>query len=521
MSCLSGELAPLPNRSLPLKANNPPSRHIREKWAPIGYDSEAGSKEPPYILLSPTFVKMRWLPLVVSVSLLPAQKIISRTQIEVEGYAVEKIGLPQSPVLAGPNRFAFVEYFVQGKLKPKTGYYLECLDTEYNEVWSVLLDIPSAGEGRPIRLIPMARALVALSYEADPLQKGVVQEVGRFYNLKGQPILPKWTAISNYDRPTSAMGFYALSPDSTYLLWYAQEIDKKGQDRVWMAIWSESGRKVVSESGWSAGGRILAAQPDNKARVWALVLASGARVPQLLLYDPKARVTRTWQFEGDTLWVAPALRLTAKGVWIAALAPASENRPTEDGPVGAWRLAYLPQTFSDSTQPLMGKAPLSKDFLSRTKDAVNPQVVGFWTASDSVVYLIWEDRRLKGSIAIATEIGVTCWDYAIDSLSLAWSYLIEKNQRESMPDAVGHLSSLSETFLTIFFLTERTGKGSLRAYLINRETGEALSKDLAQNTAGDLYILPGRAARISARDYMVLALARPGKNGYQIFHIRL
>jgi hypothetical protein len=276
---------------------------------------------------------MRGLFLMVGVSLLLAQKIVSRMEIEAEGYAVEKVGLPQSPAAAGPNRVAFVEYFVQGKLKPKTGYYLECLDTDYNEVWSVLLDIPPAGEGRPIRLLPMARALVVLSYEADPLQKGVIQEVGRFYNLKGQPILPKWTALSIYDRPTSAEGQYALSPDSTYFLWYAQEVDKKGQvRRTWFAIWSENGRKVASESEWAVGGQILAAQPDNKARVWALVLPSGQRVPQLQLYDPRARATRIWEFSGDTVWVLPALRLTSKGVWVAALLPDTANRPTEEGP---------------------------------------------------------------------------------------------------------------------------------------------------------------------------------------------
>jgi hypothetical protein len=147
--------------------------------------------------------------------------------------------------------------------------------------------------------------------------------------------------------------------------------------------------------------------------------------------------------------------------------------------------------------------------------------VGFWTAPDSSAYLIWEDRRLKGTTAIADEIWATRWNLTTDSLTLAWSYLIEKRQREAIPEAIGHLSSLSETFLTILFLTERTGKGTLRAYLINRQTGEALSKDLAQNTAGDLLILPGRSARISARDYLILALGRPGKNSYQILHIRL
>jgi len=457
----------------------------------------------------------------VGVGMVLGQKIVSRTQIEAEGYEVEKVGLPQSPVPAGPNRMAFVEYFVQGKLKPKTGYYLECLDTDYNEVWSVLLDIPAAGIGRPIRLLPMARSLVALSYEADPLNKGTVQEVARFYNHRGQPILPKWTTVSIYERSTTAEGQYALSPDSTYFLWYAQEVDKKGQaGRTWFTIWSENGRKVASESDWAVGGRILAAQPDNKARVWLLVLPVGQRVPQLVLYDPRARSGRSWQIEGDTLWVQPALYLTHKGVWIAALLPAAEHRPTEEGAIGAWRLAYLPQNFADTTQLVVGKALFPKEILRHAKDPIQPQQVGFWIGSDSSVYLIWEDRRQKGGTAIAGEVWVTRWDLAADSVGLVWSYLIEKRQREPFPEAVGHLSHLSETFLTILFLTERTGKGVLRAYAINRETGEALSKDLAQNTAGDLLILPGKAARVSGRDYMVLALGRPGKNGYQILRIR-
>ncbi len=101
-----------------------------------------------------------------------------------------------------------------------------------------------------------------------------------------------------------------------------------------------------------------------------------------------------------------------------------------------------------------------------------------------------------------------------------WSYLIDKRQREPLPEAVGHLSHLSETFLTILFLTERTGKGVLRLCHQSRDRRSPQQEDLAQNTAGDPLILPGRAARVSARDYMVFALARPGKNGYQILHIR-
>jgi hypothetical protein len=85
---------------------------------------------------------------------------------------------------------------------------------------------------------------------------------------------------------------------------------------------------------------------------------------------------------------------------------------------------------------------------------------------------------------------------------------------------VSFLAGITETFLGVAFLTERTGKGKLRVYLLNHQTGEALTKDIADNTAGDLYLLPGRAAYLGPREVICLALAPPGKNGYQLYHIR-
>ncbi|MCX7980798.1 MAG: hypothetical protein N3A68_07135 [Bacteroidia bacterium] len=115
---------------------------------------------------------------------------------------------------------------------------------------------------------------------------------------------------------------------------------------------------------------------------------------------------------------------------------------------------------------------------------------------------------------------MTRWAIADTAAQFLWSYRIEKRQREPFPEAVSFLHGLNETFLTVAFLTERTGKGILRAYLLNHQTGEALTKDLATNAAGDLLLLPGRAAYLSPQEVICLALAPPGKNGYQIYHIR-
>ncbi len=464
---------------------------------------------------------MRTLGLLGVVAALWAQRLVSRIQIEVEGYSVEKVGLPQSPVGIAPNQFAFVEYFAAGKLKPKASYYLECLDTDYNERWSLLLDIPAAGQGKPLRLVRMARALLAISQEADPLQKGVIQEVGRFLSLRGQPILPKWTAISNYDRALPLEGQLSLSPDSTYLLWLHQVVDKKGRPiQTYYTIWSENGRKVGEEKDWNSGGILLAAQPDNRARIWALRLPPGKQVPELLFYDPKSRQSRTWPLTTDTLWLYPHLHLTARGAWVLAFRPAEKNIPTEHGAIGAAVLAYFPQAFSDSTTPKVGSAPLPEPFLATYKDPIRPTLSETFILKDSTAFIIWEDRRVRSGAHLGYDLWVARWDLAGDSLGLGWFYRIEKRQREETPDAIGALYALTPTFLQVLFLTERTGKGTLRVYQINLETGEALTKDLGQNTAGDLLILPGRLAVLTPTDRVCLALPRPGKNGYQIFHFR-
>jgi len=138
---------------------------------------------------------------------------------------------------------------------------------------------------------------------------------------------------------------------------------------------------------------------------------------------------------------------------------------------------------------------------------------------DSAFYVIYEDQRSRGGTYLAYDVWACRWKIA-DSLTLQWNYRIEKRQREPYPDAVSFLWGMQETFLAIAFLTERTGRGKLRAYLLNHETGEALTKDLAENTAGDLLLLPGRSVHLSPRDVVCLAFAPPGKNGYQIYHLR-
>jgi len=140
---------------------------------------------------------------------------------------------------------------------------------------------------------------------------------------------------------------------------------------------------------------------------------------------------------------------------------------------------------------------------------------------DSVVYALWEDTRIKGSTTLSYDIWVTRWRKEEGAFAYHWAYRIEKRQKEPDIKMVSFLRGLSETFLTIAFLTERTGKGKLLAYQINHQTGEANVKEIGSNAAGDLLLLPGEAAYLSAQEVVCLALAPPAKNGYQLYHIRL
>lgn len=458
----------------------------------------------------------RWL--WIGSSLLLAQKIVSRSQIEVQGYSVEKVGLPQSPAYAGKGRFAFIEYWATGK--PKAGYYVECLNTDYYTQWSQLLDLPPAGQGKPLRLIGMRDALVALSYEEDPLNRGVIQEAARFYDLKGQPILPKWTHLSVYDRPASgAVSQISLSPDSTFLLWYAYTADKKGQVQTgWYALWSSSGRKVASQTDWSLTGPVVAARPDNRMNLWTLQTPPG-RLPELVYYDTKARTRRNWILALDTALYAPWLYVTPKAIYVGGLLPGEKNLSTEYSSAGAWALGKLSLPLTDTSQILWSRSPFPAEWTSLYKEPIAPTAVRFFPQGDTILYTLWEDLRTRGGTFMAYDIWAVRWAVA-DTPALRWSYRIEKRQREPSLDAVSFLAGITETFLEVAFLTERTGKGKLRVYLFNHQTGEAITKDIADNTAGDLYLLPGRAAHIGPREVICLALAAPGKNGYQIYHIR-
>lgn len=453
-------------------------------------------------------------------TLLSAQKILSRTQIEVQGYAIEKVGLPQSPTPAGKGRFAFIEYWAEDK--PKPGYYVECLNTQYYTQWSQLLDIPPEGADKPLRLVGLRDAVVALSYQADPLDKGVVQEVARFFDLKGNPLFPKWVPISVYDRAVpEAQAHLALSPDSSYLLWYAYTPPRKNTPpQGWYAVWSSSGRKVAAQTTWSLEGIPVVALPDNRANLW-LIEAPPGKPLQLVYEDTKARTRRTWPLEVDTLVLQPWLRLTPKAVYVGALVPAEKTISLTSGhQVGAWVVGKLALPLSDTSQVVWGRAPFPTEWIALYKEPIQPTPIRLLLQGDSALYVLYEDQRSKGGTFLAYDVWVSRWGLQ-DSVHHLWSYRIEKRQREPRPDAVSCFSGLNETFLSVVFLTERTGRGKLRAYLLNHDTGQALTKDLAENTAGDLLILPGRSAYLSLREVITLALPPPGKNGYQIYHIRL
>ncbi|MCX8112986.1 MAG: hypothetical protein N3E49_07335 [Bacteroidia bacterium] len=458
--------------------------------------------------------------LILLLGIVVAQRIVSRTQIEVKGYSVEKVGLPRGLVPAGKGRFAYIEYWAQDK--PKPGWYIECLNLDYFTQWSHYIDLPQEGEGRSLRLIALKEGLVLFSYDEDPLAKGAKQEVARFYDLKGQPILPKWTIISTYDRPVSptAAGIRVAS-DSTHFLWYAYQLSKKGlPERAWYAIWNQMGRKVSSSSDWSLSGVPLAIALDGKQGIWTIEQAADRSIA-VMYYDPRARTTRQWKFNADTILYAPYLHITNRAVYVAGFSPDQKTIPHTEGGFGRWIIGRLSFPLSDTSAFYWSTAPLPADWYNLYKEPTSFTVREVLSLGDTALYVLWEDLRLRGGTALAYDVWVVRWKKAGDTLAYGWAYRIEKRQKEPDLRLVSFLRGVSPTFLTIAFLTERTGKGKLLAYQINHQTGEAVSKEMGTNAAGDLLILPMEAAYLGPTEVVCFALPPPAKNGYQIYHIRL
>lgn len=455
----------------------------------------------------------------VIVGSLWAQKILTRSLIEVQGYPIDKVGLPQSPAYAGRGRFAYIEYWA--KDKPRPGWYVECLNLGFYSQWSFFIDVPEAGQGKPLRLFPLKEALVLVSYDTDPLNKGAIQEVGRFLDAKGQSLFPKWTPLSVYDRPApEAISRFSVSLDSTHLLWYAYSPGKKGgAEKAWYALWSSSGRKVFTSQDWYVRGAVLHAVADARLNLWTLQQPAQG-LPELVYYDLKARTQRIWSLQPDTILRRPWLLVTPKAIYVGGLISGTKTIPHEAGSIGGWAIGKLALPFSDTSQIVWSRVPFPESWSASYKEPTNFLAGDAFMHQDSALYVIWEDRRVRGGTFTAQDLWVCRWQEG-DTLSLAWSYRIEKRQREAAPDAISYLYGMSETFLDIAFLTEHTRAGKLQAHLINHATGQAVIQDIADNSAGDLVLLPGRSARLSAREIVCFALAPGGKNGYQIYILRL
>ncbi|MCX7652330.1 MAG: hypothetical protein N2200_05635 [Bacteroidia bacterium] len=455
------------------------------------------------------------------IGVLFAQRIISRTQIEVKGYSVEKVGMPYALVPAGKGRFAYIEYWAQDK--PKPGWYIECQNTDYYTQWSQMIDIPEAGKGRPLRLLSLKESLVLLSYEEDPLTRGVTQEVARFYDFKGQLLLPKWVSISTYDRPMNeARTGIIPSGDSTHFLWYAYEVNKKGTvERSLYAVWSQNGRKVSSSTDWGMRDIPLALALDHRLCIWT-VERSPDRQTTIGCYDTRGRTNRRWKVSIDTVFYEPRLYPTSKGIYVAGLLPGEKNIPYKDGMrIGKWAIGFLPMPLTDTSAFHWTIAPFPEEWLSLYKEPTNFSAKEILSIADTAVYVLWEDIRSRGGAALAYDVWAVRWRKIGDSLAFHWAYRIEKRQKEPDMRMVSFLRGVGPTFITIAFLTERTGKGKLIAYQINHQTGEAVTKELATNAAGDMLLLPMEAAYLGPQEVICLALAPASKNGYQIYHIKL
>ncbi|MCS7162399.1 MAG: hypothetical protein NZ958_03610 [Bacteroidia bacterium] len=453
----------------------------------------------------------------ILVSLWPAysQRVVSRTQIDVKGYSIEQMGLPRSPVWAGPGRFAYIEYWAQGK--PQPGYYVECLNTRYYSVWSYFIDIPARGRDYPLTLVGLKEAVVLLSYDEDPLTPGVLQEVVQFLDHRGRPLLRKWTTFSAYDRlAAKAVRGLSLSPDSTHLLWYAYLPGKKKPiEQAWFALWHQSGRKVVYATDWNVPAPILKAFPDNKGKIWLLTQATG-ETPTLLYYDPTTRTFRNWRLNPDSVLQAPWLYVTPTSIYVGGLIRGAKNLPLEKGLAGQWAIGRLPLPLSDTSRILWSRAAIP--WTDLYKEPTGFTAVRFLPHGDKALYILWEDLREKREGYLAYDVWVTRWELG-DSLQLAWSHRIEKRQRELKPEALSFYTGLSNELLTVAFLTEHTGRGKLQAHQINHQTGESLIKDIAENKTGELLVLPGRSVQLSGQEVITLALPAPGRNGYQIYHL--
>jgi len=478
-----------------------------------------------------------------------AQKLTTAVEFDVFGYDIAKIGYPSKLVATDDGRMYYVEWWVKGAGRTYANYYMQCVDVkqQFYEKWFRAITMQNEAKIDPIDVVGLDGAVAVVGLQADAKSKQI-QTVAHFYGYETQDMGIKKLS-GTFKKPEGGRDYLAVSPEKNKMLWVCYNPQgKPGKQDILASGWSASGQmEFLSEIKLpNLQDRYVVSQiaVDAKCNAYFLLvnalpthtLADTLYPPRIVRYEPKLKQFDELKlgFSGQAvphirMKVLPNLALAVTGMVTDRTPKDSVNKGLAMGQYSnagvidyANKLSYLRFNLLENLKlEQQAEFPLPDTLAGYYK--TQPGGANFDSGElyfdGNQLCWIQEESYQDGSKFFRYDLLISSFD--LEKGALQWVQRYEKRQIDNnSPELLSYAPPVfTGSNLHIVHLTKKGAGGAVASFVINRQSGSFITKEIVSNDDSMEYFFPKRSCLFGKNGLVLLGLGDPTKANYKLSYI--
>ena len=437
------------------------------------------------------------------------------------------------------NRFAYLEYWAEGKEKRRiSNYYLQSYGTRnYVEHW--FKPVTNEGfEGMEVKDLLRLERMYAVIGRQYLEEERAIHTVCRFFALDGTPKGDEPRKLSTYERK-QRKGFRdttLVSPGQKVMLWVGTD----GKN-VLATTWNEMGNKIWDTtltlpflSDRYKIKEVLVDDGANPIFLLAPLMPTPDKPLMLVKYLHEKEEYYTEQIilseVGSVIHVRCDIR-KGGGIVVAGVIADGAGVGIRNGVKfrnqannRMWNHVffryYEPKKAGAHDLELVGDmvSPVPGRWLKRySEEGANFNLSNLIVSEKNAVFMLEENYETRKKLYYYD---VACLAFDLTTGELVWNEIIKKRQRDTHSDAfMSYVAGISRGKLRIVYLTERGAAGKLLCTSVDLQTGKRKDKMLASNEEAKYLFFPKRSGMVSNYDMVLIGRGNPSQNDYKLITI--
>lgn len=475
-----------------------------------------------------------------------AQRLADDFTVEVYNYDIHKVGYPSKIVTDGNANPVYVEYWEPGVGRRYSGYYLQCLNDDFAELWFTPISQTPEKPYQFDQVIELDKSLAVVGYEYQAKEKKWEGRVTCF-SKEGKPLIPSLKidppGLKKYK--AGAADLYAVSPARNRLL-RVHHYPKDGAKSEVFATCLTSDGKIE----WSSELKIPFTEEnyaikqiamDGEGVVWILLEYENLTgkfetdkdfLPRVVAYRYKDNSWLTWKVNLNGQSVSTAqLGMNRDGKICVTMITGNNlgggftNGTRNAKLITNWSGAYLQQLSAGKEITLLKDHHFSfadstiAKFKTEGADFVGPGKIVF--ESGQLLWCIENQYTLQkeqGKVDFCAEVLALQADLSLGQ----WKqmYRIDKKQRDHAGTTLLSFSPIvTPGKVHLIYLSSVGADGKIISASIDLPTQKLSYKDVVSNEDGQFYFLADRTGRLGNTSYLFLGTGNTNKQEYRLLKI--